>query len=705
MILTGLKSSLRNSLRERRGTSPRPTLVPSRSWLVPALLLLLIAAYYLPEAYRLWGTLMDGESELYLATKLQLNPGILPPGGMARDYQCCEPTLAPLINAAIYRLTHANLLVLEYLWLLAQALAGGVGMYLVGKELSRSRWGALLCAALTLGFARLHLGGLTFSLNFGPYVLNQTLGVACLPWIVWAYLAGRLALAYVFAAVCLALHPIFGALAALVMGPEALRRLAVERDWRGALAGPLAFLGLALACAAVLSSSGRLGLAAHSFSGGASGDDFWNLMWLRKPEHFFAFSLGVWKELWVGVAATTLWILAVSWRLWRGCSLPPASGGMLWRLWALMLGADVVSLAGGVASDLLRNVSVGVLILPRIYVVVLILEHGLLAALIVRAVARGRPGEALVGLLALWLAQRGASLPLSFSLALALWCLIDRDNGRRISWKLGAGAYAALLALFAGIYAVGWGAGQGAAGADPSLALSWSSASWLEAMGARGGLVWVPLLTLATWLDGPPQAGWRERIPLLSERWVRRGAWVLLCALLLPTGLRWAGDALVWPCLRDPTTGRCSPGRYGSDEAWYQVQRAAHQLTPRGSRFITPFERHGFEFFSERESVLQWEYVGWSAYDRSRLGLELERLRSIGFDLSPGPPMSGKAQIRRLSDELRNSTAQQWRDLSARTGARYLVTWQSVYGGGKPESLPFKVLYADEVFVLVDLGQ
>lgn len=126
----------------------------------------------------------------------------------------------------------------------------------------------------------------------------------------------------------------------------------------------------------------------------------------------------------MGVAATTAWTLAVAWRLGRGRDPLLECGGAR-RIWCLVLTADVISIAGALSADPLRNITVGTLVLPRIDVVVLIVEHGLLAALVVQALRQGPPGQALVALLTLALGVRAASLPLSFAVTLAAWCYLD----------------------------------------------------------------------------------------------------------------------------------------------------------------------------------------------------------------------------------------------------------------------------------------
>lgn len=147
-----------------------------------------------------------------------------------------------------------------------------------------------------------------------------------------------------------------------------------------------------------------------------------------------------------------------------------------------------------------------------------------------------------------------------------------------------------------------------------------------------------------------------------------------VAAVLAGPGLRWARDAVVWPCTRNGT-GACTPGTYDLYEGWYHVQRAAYNATPPGTRFLTlpPFELAGFEQFSERESVVAWYYPGASVYNRARLADELDRLRRMGVDLSAERPMILRERVRQRVAELAHYNADQWRDLGRRLGVRYVV--------------------------------
>lgn len=244
----------------------------------------MFAGYYLPKAYRFWTALLSSDDSTVLATKLALNRDLLPPGDLAREASCCLPTLLPVVNAWIYRATHIDLV--------AQSLAVVVGLYLLGKALARFPWGGVLCSTLGLGFAGLYRGGLSINFDLGADVTKTSLGVAMLPLILWAYLAGRSLLAWLLCAVSFALHPVFGGLSALLLAADTARALLQKRPARRALAAPALFATAAVLCLAVWKADARLGAATHPLPPDVNKADLWNLIWLSRPDYYFAFSLG-----------------------------------------------------------------------------------------------------------------------------------------------------------------------------------------------------------------------------------------------------------------------------------------------------------------------------------------------------------------------------------------------------------------------------
>lgn len=202
-----------------------------------------------------------------------------------------------------------------------------------------------------------------------------------------------------------------------------------------------------------------------------------------------------------------------------------------------------------------------------------------------------------------------------------------------------------LLAALVAVYLVGR-----AIGVPPeppqNTAATWSQISWLQAArlsGRLGMALWAcpVLLAAATWLNGraasaptkPPRSLAGLARALASPRPTRWATGFLVAALLAPTAARWTHDAVVWPCKPDHDF-QCQ-----ADDEWYRVHAAARSISNPGDRFLTPYAEAGFEQFSERESVLQWLYLGESIHDRAWAANDLERLR---FDLTSTAPAPSK---------------------------------------------------------------
>lgn len=127
-------------------------------------------------------------------------------------------------------------------------------------------------------------------------------------------------------------------------------------------------------------------------------------------------------------------MLALTWRFWHLRLYGNESSLLAWRIACVVLAADALSLFGAVATDRLRNLPIGALALLRIDVAIVVLEHALLAALLVEALRTGRPGDSLAALLTFILAQRSTALSLPYAAAFTIWCLTsgrpERASGR-----------------------------------------------------------------------------------------------------------------------------------------------------------------------------------------------------------------------------------------------------------------------------------